>query len=66
MKRRRHVRAGDIGEDLKAIRKEILQAKAKLGKVDDAAADEMLPPKKRPTSVRTVQGGQCESNRSKF
>lgn len=63
-----HLPAGDTGDDRKAIRKEIIEVKTMLGKLDDARADKILkkPRKELPTSVPTVQGGRPESNRRKF
>jgi hypothetical protein len=63
-----HLPAGDTGDDRKAIRKEIIEVKTMLGKLDDASADKILKKlgKERPTSVPAVQGGRPESNRRKF
>jgi len=65
---RRHVRAGDLGDDQKAIRKELVEAKTMYGKLIAAGADKILkkPRKELPTSVPTLQGGRPESNRRKF
>jgi len=60
--------AGDTGDDRKAIRKELIEAKAMLGKLIDARTDKILkkPRKELPTSVPALQGGRPESNRRKF
>jgi hypothetical protein len=60
--------AGDTDDDRKAIRKELVEAKAMLGKLIDARADKILkkPRKELPTSVPALQGGRPESNRRKF
>lgn len=65
---KRHVQAGDPGDDRKAIRKEIIETKTMLGKLLDARADKILkkPRKELPTSVPALQGGRPESNRRKF
>ncbi len=63
-----HLPAGDTGDDRKAIRKEIIEVKTMLGKLDDARADKILkkPRKELPTSVPALQGGRPESKRRKF
>jgi hypothetical protein len=63
-----HVSAGDLGDDQKAIRKELIEAKTMLGELIDARANKMLkkPRKEPPTSVPALQGGRPESNRRKF
>ena len=63
-----HLPAGDTGDDRKAMRKEIVEAKTMLGKLHDAIADKILkkPIKDLPTSVPALQGGRPESNRRKF
>ncbi|HEX5423158.1 MAG TPA: hypothetical protein VFW94_06390 [Candidatus Acidoferrales bacterium] len=63
-----HLPAGDTGDDRKAIRKELVDAKTTLGKLMSAHADKILRKarKQLPTSVITLQGGQVESNRRKF
>jgi hypothetical protein len=63
-----HPPAGDTGDDRKAIRKEIIELKMMIGKLDDARANKILkkPRKEQPTSIPTVQGGRPESNRRKF
>ena len=64
-----HLPAGDTGEDRKAIREEITDAKTELGKLYEAQADKILQKRKRkelPTSGEALQGGRPESNRRKF
>lgn len=63
-----HLPAGDAGDDRKAIRKELVDAKASLAKLLDGYADKILkkPRKDLPTSIPAVQGGRPESNRRKF
>jgi hypothetical protein len=65
---KRHVQAGDLSDDQKAMRKELIEAKTMLGKLIDAGADKILkkPRKELPTSVPILQGGRPESNRRKF
>jgi hypothetical protein len=65
---KRHVQAGDLSDDQKAMRKELIEAKTMLGKLIDSGADKILkkPRKELPTSVPTLQGGRPESNRRKF
>jgi hypothetical protein len=60
--------AGDTDDDRKAIRKELIEAKAMLGKLIDARADKILkkPRKELSTSVPALQGGRPESKRRKF
>ena len=60
--------AGDQGDDRKELRKELIQAKTKLGELIEAHADKMLkkPRKEMPISVTALQGGRPESNRRKF
>ncbi len=60
--------AGDTNDDRKAMRKELLEAKAMLAEQNDASADKILkkPRKELPTSVPALQGGLPESNRRKF
>jgi hypothetical protein len=60
--------AGDTDEDRKAIRKELIEAKAMLCELIDARADKILkkPRKELPTSVPALQGGRPESKRRKF
>lgn len=49
--------AGDTSDDRKAIRKELIETKAKVGKLIDAHADKILkkPRKEPPTSVPALQ-----------
>jgi hypothetical protein len=63
-----HLPAGDTSNDRKAIRKEIIEAKAMLGKLIDKDAAKILkkPRKGLPTSVPALQGGLPERNRRKF
>jgi len=63
-----HVPAGDRGDDQKATRKELIEAKTMLAKLIEVQADKILkkPRKELPTSVPTRQGGRPESNRRKF
>ena len=63
-----HLPAGDTGDDRKAMRKELIEAKTMLGKLISARADKILkkPRKELPTSVPALQGGRPESNRRKF
>lgn len=63
-----HLPAGDAGDDRKAIRKELVDAKASLANLLDGYADKILkkPRKDLPTSIPAVQGGRPESNRRKF
>lgn len=63
-----HLPAGDTSDDRKAIQKELIEAKTKLGKLLSASADKLLkkPRKEPPTSVPALQGGRPESNRRKF
>ena len=60
--------AGDTGDDRKAIRDEIIEAKEMLGKLIDGRADKILkkPRRELPTSVPAMQGGRPESKRRKF
>jgi hypothetical protein len=61
--------AGDTDDDRKAIRKELIEAKAMLSNLIDARADKILKkPRKEelPTSVPALQGGRPESKRRKF
>ncbi|MBZ5569847.1 MAG: hypothetical protein LAN64_18615 [Acidobacteriia bacterium] len=63
-----HMPAGDTGDDRKAIRDEIIEAKEMLGKLIDGRADKILkkPRRELPTSVPAMQGGRPESKRRKF
>ena len=62
-----HAPAGDMAQDWKAMRNEIIDLKAKLSRWDDAEADRILKPKKEPPpSISVLPGGQFESNRRKF
>jgi hypothetical protein len=63
-----HMPAGDMGDDRKAVREELVEAKAALAKLIDAHADRILrkPRKELPRSVPAMQGGRPESNRRKF
>ena len=63
-----HPQAGDTQDDRKAIRKELVEARTRLGKLESAEADKMLkkPGKELPTSVPALQGGRPESKRRKF
>lgn len=65
---KRHLPAGDTGDDQKAMRKELIEAKKMLGELTSASADKILkkPRKEPPTSVPALQGGRPESNRRKF
>ena len=65
---KKHVPAGDEGDDQKAIRQEIVEAKAMMAKLLDAQANKILkkPKKEPPNSISTLQGGRPESNRRKF
>ena len=65
---KRHLPAGDAGEDRKAVRKELIEAKAMLGKLVSGHADKILkkPRKEAPISVPALQGGRPESKRRKF
>jgi hypothetical protein len=60
--------AGDTDDDRKAIRNELIEAKAMLAKLIDACADKILkkPRKELSTSVPALQGGRPESKRRKF
>ena len=60
--------AGNTDEDRKAMRKDLIEAKAMLCKRIDALADKILkkPRKEMPTSVPALQGGRPESKRRKF
>jgi hypothetical protein len=50
------------------MRKELIEAKKKLGELTDARANRVLkkPEKELPTSVPALQGGRPESKRRKF
>ena len=63
-----HLPAGHTGDERKAIRNELIEAKAMLGRLLDANADKILkkPKKVMPTSVPAMQGGRPESKRRKF
>jgi hypothetical protein len=63
-----HLSAGDTGDDRKAMRKELVELRAKLSKLIDTDADKILkkPRKETPTSITALQGGRPESNRRKF
>lgn len=65
---KRHLPAGDTGDDNKAMRKELIEAKTKLGKSISTDADKILKKSKKelPTSVPALQGGRPESKRRKF
>ncbi len=65
---RPHQPAGDMGDDRKATRKDIVDLETRLGEQIDAQADKILkkPKKELAASVRAIQGGQWESNRRKF
>ena len=65
---KRHPPAGDTGEDQRAMRKELAEAKAMLAELDSARADRILkkPRKEHPASVPALQAGCAESNRRKF
>jgi hypothetical protein len=65
---KRHLPAGDTGDDQKAMRKELLEAKTMLGELISGRADKILkkPTKEPPTSVPAFQGGRPESKRRKF
>lgn len=60
--------AEDTDDDRKVIRRELIEAKAMLGKLIDARADKILkkPRKELRTSVPALQGGRPESKRRKF
>jgi hypothetical protein len=60
--------AGNTDDDRKAMRKELIELKARLGKLNDASADKILkkPRKELSTSVPALQGGRPGSKRSKF
>lgn len=59
---------GDAGDERKAIRKELIEARTMLGKLIDASADKILKKSRKEltTSVPALQGGRPESNRKKF
>jgi len=63
-----HPPAGDPGDDRKAVREELIEAKTKLGELISARGDKMLRKAKKglPTSVPALQGGRPESKRRKF
>lgn len=65
---KRHRPAGDLEDDRKAIRKELIDAKTMLVENIEASANKILkkPRKGAAGPVREVQGGQFESNRRKF
>ncbi len=63
-----HRSAGDTGDDRKAMRKELIEAKEMLGDLISESADKILkkPRKELPKSVPALQGGRPESKRRKF
>jgi hypothetical protein len=63
-----HLPAGDTGDDRKAMRKELIEAKEMLGALISESADKILkkPRKELPNSVPALQGGRPESKRRKF
>jgi hypothetical protein len=60
--------AGDTSDDQKAMRKELIEAKEMLAKLNSVSADKILKKTKKeePTSVTALQGGRPESNRRRF
>jgi hypothetical protein len=60
--------AGNTDEDRKAMRKELIEAKAMRCERIDAQADKILkkPRTELPISVPALQGGRPESKRRKF
>ena len=62
-----HAAAGDMAQDRKAMRSELIQARAMLANRRDKDADRILKPRNEPLpSVPVLSGGQFESNRRKF